>query len=116
MVRVFHCDDSASFRALIRAELEDDGDIEMVGEAPDLTRAVAGVRDVQPDIVLLDLLDVDRDAVGELRAVAPNVRVVVLSGHPREYGERRRGGAVAYVEKDAPLDELRETLLRAACG
>jgi DNA-binding NarL/FixJ family response regulator len=116
MVRVFHCDDSASFRALIRAELEDDDAIEIVGEAPDLTRAVAGVRDVQPDIVLLDLLDVERDAVGELRAVAPDVQVVVLSGHPREYGEGRRGGAVAYVEKDAPLDELRETLLRAAGG
>jgi chemotaxis response regulator CheB len=116
MVRVFHCDDSASFRALIRAELEDDADIEIVGEAPDLDRAVSAVERVAPDVVLLDLLDVERDAVGELQAVAPQVRVVVLSGHPREYGERRRGGAVAYVEKDAPIAELRETVLRAARG
>jgi chemotaxis response regulator CheB len=116
MVRVFHCDDSASFRALIRAELEDDADIQIVGEAPDLNRAVAAVETAQPDVVLLDLLDVDRDAVGELQAVAPAVQVIVLSGHPREYGERRRGGAVAYVEKDAPIAELRETVLRAARG
>jgi DNA-binding NarL/FixJ family response regulator len=116
MVRVLHCDDSASFRALIRAELEDDADIEIVGEAADVDRAVSVASATRPDIVLLDLLDVDRDAVGELKQVAPDVRVVVLSGHPREYGEKRRGGAVAYVEKDAPIDELRATVLRVAGG
>ena len=61
-------------------------------------------------------LDTDRDAVGELQTVAPGVRVVVLSGHPREYGESRRAGAAAYVEKDAPIAELRETVLRVAGG
>jgi chemotaxis response regulator CheB len=116
MVRVLHCDDSASFRALIRAELEDDADIEIVGEAPDVDVAVRVAGETRPDIVLLDLLDVDRDAVGELQEVAPEVRVVVLSGHPRAYGEGRRSGAAAYVEKDAPIAELRETVLRIAGG
>jgi chemotaxis response regulator CheB len=116
MVRVLHCDDSASYRALIRVELEDDPDIEIVGEAPDVDAAVRVAGATRPDVVLLDLLDVERDAVGELETVAPGVHVVVLSGHPREYGERRRGGAAAYVEKDAPLEELRETLLRVAAG
>jgi DNA-binding NarL/FixJ family response regulator len=116
MVRVLHCDDSSAFRALIRAELEDDADIEIVGEAPDIDAAVAVASETRPDIVLLDLLDVDRDAVGELQRVVPDIRVVVLSGHPRAYGEGRRGGAVAYVEKDAPISELRETVLRIAAG
>ena len=40
--------------------------------------------------------------------------MVVLSGHPRAYGEGRRAGAVAYVEKDAPISELREAVLRIA--
>jgi DNA-binding NarL/FixJ family response regulator len=44
------------------------------------------------------------------------VEVVVLSGHPREYGEGRRAGAAAYVEKDAPIAELRQTVLRVAGG
>jgi DNA-binding NarL/FixJ family response regulator len=116
MIRVLHCDDSTAFRALLRAELEDDADIDIVGEAPDIDGAIAVAGRVRPDIVLLDLLDVDRDAVGELRGVAPGVEVVVLSGHPREYGEGRRAGAAAYVEKDAPIDELRETVLRVAGG
>jgi DNA-binding NarL/FixJ family response regulator len=116
MVRVVHCDDSTSFRALIRAELEDDADIVIVGEAPDVDGAVRVAGQTCPDVVLLDLLDVDRDAVGELRAAAPDVQVVVLSGHPREYGEGRRSGAAAYVEKDAPIAELRATVLRVAGG
>jgi chemotaxis response regulator CheB len=116
MVRVLHCDDSSAFRALIRAELEDDDDIEIVGEAPDVDSAVRVAGETRPDIVLLDLLDVERDAVGELQRVVPDIRVVVLSGHPRAYGEGRRGGAVAYVEKDAPISELRETVLRIAGG
>src|SRR4051812_18771633 len=114
MVRVFHCDDSTSYRALLQAQLEDDEALEIVGEAPDIDEAVASVGPLRPDVILLDLLDVDRDAVGELTAAAPGAQVVVLSGHPREYGERRRGSAFAYVEKDAPLEELRETVLRAA--
>jgi DNA-binding NarL/FixJ family response regulator len=116
MVRVLHCDDSSAFRALIRAELEDDDDIEIVGEAPDVDGAIRVAGETRPDIVLLDLLDVERDAVGELQRVVPDIRVVVLSGHPRAYGEGRRGGAVAYVEKDAPISELRETVLRIAGG
>jgi DNA-binding NarL/FixJ family response regulator len=116
MVRVLHCDDSLAYRALIRAELEDDAEIEIVAEAADVDGAVSLAGETRPDVVLLDLLDAERDAVAELASVAPGVRVVVLSGHPREYGETRRGGAAAYVEKDAPIAELRETVLRVAAG
>lgn len=116
MVRILHCDDSAAFRALIRLELEDDADIEIVAEAGSVDGAVSAAAETRPDVVLLDLLDSDRDAVTELAQVAPGVQVVVLSGHPREYGEARRGGAAAYVEKDAPIAELRETVLRVAAG
>jgi DNA-binding NarL/FixJ family response regulator len=116
MVRVLHCDDSTAYRALIRAELEDDADIEIVAEAGDLDSAVRAAAQTRPDVVLLDLLDVDRDAVGELRSAVPEIHVVVLSGHPREYGEPRRGNASAYVEKDASIAELRETVLRVVAG
>ena len=91
-------------------------DIEIVGEAPDVDGALRVAGETRPDIVLLDLLDVERDAVGELQRIVPDIRVVVLSGHPRAYGEGRRVGAVAYVEKDAPISELRETVLRIAGG
>ena len=114
MVRVFHCDDSRAFRALIRAELEDDADIEVIGDSGDFPGALVGVTACQPDVLLLDLLDVELDVVSEVAAVAPSTQVVVLSGHPREYGEPLRADAAAYVEKDAPLAFLRETVLRVA--
>jgi two-component system response regulator NreC len=116
MVRVLHCDDSAAFRALLRAGLEGDREIELVGEARGIDEAVRVAREVQPDVVLLDLLDVERDAVDELQAVAPGLQVVVLSGHPREYAARRRVGAAAYVEKAASLAELRATVLQVVGG
>src|SRR3954471_5083039 len=116
MVRVFHCDDSAAYRALIQAELEDDPDIEVVGGASSVTGAVGEVAQSRPDVVLLDLLDTTGDAVADLLRAAPSAQVVVLSGHPREYGESQRAGAFAYVEKAAPLGELRATVLRAAGG
>ena len=116
MVRILHCDDSAAFRALIRAELEDDERLEVVGEAATIDAALRAAGETRPDVVLLDLLDTDRDPVGELKEILPGVQVVVLSGHPREYGERRRGNAAAYVEKDASIEELRATVLRVAGG
>lgn len=116
MVRVLHCDDSPAYRALLRAELDGDDAIELVGEAGDLDDAIRIAGETRPDVVLLDLLDVDRDAVTELRSAAPAVHVVVLSGHPREYGEPRRGNASAYVEKDASIAELRQTVLRVVAG
>jgi DNA-binding NarL/FixJ family response regulator len=114
MIRVFHCDDSASYRFLTRDLLEDDPDIEVVGEAENIDGAVTALGALRPDIVLLDLVDTDRDAVGELLAVAPEARVVVLSGYPRAYGERKHAGASGYVEKDASIEELRETVMRVA--
>jgi DNA-binding NarL/FixJ family response regulator len=116
MVRILHCDDSAAFRALIRAELEGDEALELVGEAASIDGALRAAGETRPDVVLLDLLDTERDAVHELEERVPGVRVVVLSGHPREYGERRRGNAAAYVEKDASIEELRATVLRVARG
>jgi DNA-binding NarL/FixJ family response regulator len=116
MVRVFHCDDSTSFRALLRAELEGDVDIEIVGDAGDLPAALDDLADADADVLLLDLLDIDRDVVAEVAEVAPGTRVVVLSGHPREYGLRMRPDAVDYIEKDAGIDILRETVLRVAAA
>jgi len=116
MVRVFHCDDSLAFRELIRAKFEDDSEITLVGGAADLDRTLGEVAHRRPDVVLLDLLDSDRDVIAELRGVAPGLHVVLLTGHVREYAEARRAQAEAYVAKDAPIDELREAVLRVTRG
>jgi DNA-binding NarL/FixJ family response regulator len=120
MVRVFHCDDSSSYRHLLREQLRDDDVIEIVGGAGDTAAAIDGVADTQPDVVLLDLVapGVVDGFTARLRAVAPGARVVVLSGMSRESRDSisAAGAAAGFVEKRATLDELRDAIVRVARG
>ena len=105
-LRVFVADDDSMYRYLLREALPD-GDIEIVGEAGDRVALVAGVGDVQPDVVLLDQL-CGAQTVAELRAVAPAARVLILSGHQREDADQAFAAAAdGYVVKGADLEELR---------
>ena len=115
MIRVFHCDDSESFRMLLREQLDGDEDVELVGEAAEPAEAVAGVGAAQPDVVLLDLLapdEADR-LLRELREAAPGARIVVYSGFPPQAAEEARAGADAYLQKSAPFSEVRQAILDA---
>ena len=70
MIRLFHCDDSDAMRLLIREQFASSERVEVVGDAADPEGAVSGTAAIQPDVVLLDLLDpenADR-LVRELRA------------------------------------------------
>ena len=120
MIRVFHCDDSASYRHLLREQLRGDEAIEIVGGAGDPEAAIEGVSEAQPDVVLLDLVapGVVDAFTDRLRAVAPGTRVVVLSGLALEAreSESAAAAAAAFVEKRATIDELRAAIVRVARG
>jgi DNA-binding NarL/FixJ family response regulator len=113
MIRLFHCDDSDAMRLLIREQFAGHEDVHVVGDAPDPRSAVIGAAKVQPDVVLLDLLDpehADR-LVNDLRAAAPEARIVVYSGYPPDAARIAHGGADAYVEKSAPFSALERAVL-----
>ena len=88
-VRVLIVDDHASFRAVARRVLSCDG-FDVVGEAADGAGAVAAVRALRPDLVLLDvqLPDLDGFAVAALLAAeaAPPDVVLVSSRSRADYG------------------------------
>ena len=118
MVRVFHCDDSAAYRHLLGEQLRDDDQVEIVGGAGETAAAIDGVAETQPDVVLLDLVApgvVDAFAA-RLRAVAPDARIVVLTGMSPESHASQSAveAAAAVVEKRASLDDLRDAIVRAA--
>ena len=118
-VRVFVCDDAADVRALLRYAVEDDGALEIVGEAGDGEAGVAGVAATRPDVVLVDLSmpRVDGlEAIPRMRRAAPEARIVAMSGFPREHMEARalEAGATAYLQKGADLDAILDVLRRAA--
>jgi DNA-binding NarL/FixJ family response regulator len=90
-IRVLIVDDHAPFRALARQLLTVDG-FDVVGEASDGAEAIAAVRDLRPDVVVLDvqLPDVDGFGVAEALTGTPLApRIVLISSRDRaDYGHR----------------------------
>jgi DNA-binding NarL/FixJ family response regulator len=118
-IRVFLVDDVRELRLLVRLTLEEDPEIEVVGEASDGQTGVEGVAETQPDVVLLDLSMPDMDGLEALplmRERAPNARLVVLSGHQagRVSLEALNQGATRFVNKAADLEMIRSTVREVA--
>ena len=118
--RVVLCDDHEIVREAIKARMANAEDVEIVGEAADGEKAIAGVRETAPDVLVLDLSmpNVDGlEVIRALRAEMPQVRIVVASG----FAASRLAplamdlGAAAYFEKGSPPEQLR-TLVLEACG
>ena len=79
------CDDVPELRDLLRFELEEDGDVEVVAEADDGPGALRAIAECLPDVVLLDLSMPNLDGLEvlqRLRRDGPKVRVVVFLDTP----------------------------------
>ena len=118
-IRVFLVDDVAELRLLVRLTLEEDPEIEVVGEAADGHAGVEGVAETQPDVVLLDLSMPDMDgleALPMMRERAPDARLVVLSGHEagRVSLEALHQGATHYINKADDLESIRSAVRQVA--
>lgn len=117
-LRLFLCDDTEPFRALMRSVLPDGAGLEVVGEAGDGCSCVAGVIDTRADAILLDLSMPNCDgmeAIPRLRERAPGCAIVVFSGFEARKMERRcrELGAHGYVEKGTDVGEVRAAVRRA---
>ena len=109
--RVLIADDERLFVDALELILATDGRIEVVGRALDGRQAVALARELEPDVVLIDLSmpGVDGfDAIAAIVAEDAGRRIVVLSGSADPADSRRRSpaGASRYLMKDRIADEL----------
>lgn len=110
MTRVLLCDDSPQIRELVRIVLELEGN-EVVSEAENGREAVDEAERLQPDVVLLDLSMPVMDgleALPEIKRVAPEARIIVLSGfdNDRLVSQALALGADHYVPKGGDPNEI----------
>jgi DNA-binding NarL/FixJ family response regulator len=120
-VRVLVVDDHPVVRSGLRALLEGQDDLAVVGEAADGAQALVAVAADPPDLVLLDLRMPTLDGVAvieRLRASHPQVRTLVLTTYDADSDIVRavEAGATGYLLKDAPREELFRAVRAAARG
>jgi DNA-binding NarL/FixJ family response regulator len=121
MIRVVVADDHQVVRAGIRELLADEPDIQVVGEARDGREAVELALAERPDVVVMDITMPGLsgvEATRQIRAAAPEVRVLVLTAYqddPYIYG-LLDAGAASYILKTAEGQELVRAVRATAAG
>lgn len=120
-IRVIAVDDHQVVRGGIRYALLDEDGIEFVGEAHDGAAAVRLCEQVQPDVVLMDLMMPGMDGVETTRALrerCPDVQILVLTSfHDEDLVPRAmQAGAVGYLLKGVSNRELVEAIHAAHAG
>ena len=119
-LRVLLVDDHDLFRTGLRNLLEEQG-VQIVGEAANGQDAVRAVRELAPDIVVMDLNMPGMsgvDATREITAMSPLTRVVVLtiSDQDQDVMDAIVAGACGYLVKDSSIQELIRGIKAAAVG
>lgn len=115
MIRILLVDDQKLIRQGLKALLELDSDLQIVGSASDGHSAIEQVGRFLPDVVLIDVRMPGMDGVTATRIICerfPNTKVLVLSGYDDEkfLADALRAGAKGYLLKDTPAEELIEAL------
>jgi DNA-binding NarL/FixJ family response regulator len=123
VIGVVLADDQALLRAGLRALLDNEPDITVLGEAGDGQAAVDLVRDLHPDVVLMDIRMPGTDGLEATRRIAAEpslagTRVVVLTTFDLdEYVfEAIRAGASGFLVKDTEPTELLRAVRAVAGG
>jgi two-component system, NarL family, response regulator NreC len=119
-IRVVVVDDHAVVRSGIKLLLDSHDDIEVVGEAGNAQDAVFRVRELTPDVILLDLVmpgEGGIEVLPKLLKEAPGAKVLVLSmqDEPSYVREAFAAGASGYVLKEAADEEV-VTAVREIAG
>ena len=120
-VRVFVADNHGILRGGLRALINLQPDMEVVGEAANGPDAEIGVRATEPDVVLMDISMPNGEglaAIAAITQVRPRTRIIVLTVHD-ELGYLRaagKAGAVGYVVKRAVDTELLAAIRAVAQG
>jgi NarL family two-component system response regulator LiaR len=120
-IRVLIVDDHGMVREGLRAYLELESDIQVVGEARDGQEAVRRAQELQPDVVLMDLVMPNMDGVdatSQIKQQRPDTHVIILTSFLED--ERVvpaiKAGATSYLLKDVAAADLARAIRGARAG
>lgn len=110
-IKLLLADDHQMMREGLKAMIEKERDLTVVGEAEDGKSTVALARKLNPHVVVMDVAMPDLNGIEATRKITkanPNVKVVALSGHVNQHFVREMlaAGASAYLLKQNACDEL----------
>lgn len=120
-IRLLVADDQALVRSALAALLGLEPDFEVVAEVGRGDEVVAAVQRHRPDVALLDIEMPGLDglaAAAALQHEAPDTRVIILTtfGRPGYLRRAMESGALGFVVKDAPAEQLADAVRRVAGG
>ena len=120
-IRVLLVDDHVVVRKGLRALLDREPGIEIVGEAEDGEQAVRAAERLRPDVILMDLEmpgTGGTDATRRITESRPDARIVVLTSHASEEDvlPALKAGALGYLLKHSAPDEVLQAIRQAYRG
>ena len=120
-IRVFVADDQAIVRKGIQALLATEADIEVVGEAENGRQAAVRVRELRPDVILMDLEMPEVDGIEAIRRIIadwPEARILVLTSFATDdkVFPAIKSGAMGYLLKDSEPEELVQAIRQVHRG
>ncbi len=122
-IRVVIVDDQELVRAGLRPLAERDGDISVIAEGADGRSGLSHVRELRPDVVLMDIRMPVMDGIEATRAIVADgalngVRVLMLTTFDEDENvfAAIRAGAAGYLLKDVSPDDLRGAIRTVAAG
>jgi DNA-binding NarL/FixJ family response regulator len=118
-IRVMIVDDHALFRRGLQMVLEQEPDIEVVGEAGDGGDALAMAQDKMPEVVLMDVRMPGRggiDATEKIKEAMPHVKILMLtvSDEEADLFDALKAGASGYLLKDTSIEEVADAVRKVS--
>ena len=120
-LRVLIVDDHALFRRGLRMVLEQESDVEVVGEAADGEEAVDVAQELMPDVILMDVRMPKRsgiEATEEIKDLIPHARILMLtiSEDESDLFDAIKAGASGYLLKEISIEEVADAVRAVAAG